>query len=616
MDKSTRIGYILMFLLFIGFFYVSTQNQEELENQEAQEERAQEEAATDSAKTTKDTVSIVEAAAVVDSVVDDSASNTVFEEKVFTLKNDKVVIDFTNKGGVPKKVDILEYKRYDSTNLILFEENNNVFEYSIPTKSGVVVYSTDLEFLPTTQSDSQLILSASIPGGGTIEQSYTLAGDGYAVDYDLTFTGLTKNITPRNPYVELNWKSKIQRQEKSLDQERDKTSIYYKYFTEDGIDNLSETSFEEEKLESNVHWISFKQKFFNQTLIATKGFDEGGIKVSTIEPKNDDYVKDLEAKLYLPVANDVETTNMKWFFGPNHYQTLKKEKISLDRLVPMGWSILRWVNKGVIIPIFNFLEKYIDNYGIIILLLTLFIKMVLIFPMFKVYQSSAKMKVLKPELDAIKEAAGGDAAKAQQAQMKLYKQAGVSPLGGCLPQLVQFPILFAMFYFFPASIELRQEALLWCSDLSTYDSIYNFPNGFSIPFYGDHVSLFTLLMTAVTLAYTFMNSAATGQMQGPMKMVMYIMPIMFLGFFNNYAAALSFYYFLSTSITILQNFFIRKFFIDEDKLRAKIEKNKKKKVSVKKSSFQKRLEKMAKDRGVDLNNPGKKPPKPSPKKKK
>ena len=268
-------------------------------------------------------------------------------------------------------------------------------------------------------------------------------------------------------------------------------------------------------------------------------------------------------------------------------------------MIPLGWGIFGWVNKVIVIPVFNWLEQYFNSYGIIILLLTLIIKSALIIPMYKVYKSSAKMKLLKPELDEIKERVGGDMQKQQQEQMKLYKQAGVSPLGGCLPQLVQMPILFAMFRFFPASIELRQEKLWWAEDLSSYDSIYDFPGGFEIPFYGDHISLFTLLMTLVTLLYTYMNSQASGQMVGPMKTVMYIMPIMFLGFFNNYAAALSFYYFLSTCITIIQNFVIRKFVIDEDKLHKQIQDSKKKKVKVKKSGLQKRLEDMAKKRGVD-----------------
>lgn len=209
------------------------------------------------------------------------------------------------------------------------------------------------------------------------------------------------------------------------------------------------------------------------------------------------------------------------------------------------------------------------------------------------------MRILKPELDEIKERTKGDVQKAQQEQMKLYKQAGVSPLGGCLPQLIQMPILFAMFRFFPASIELRQEKLWWADDLSSYDSIFDFPNGFDIPFYGDHVSLFTLMMTCVTILFTYMNSQNSGQMVGPMKTVMYVMPIMFLGFFNNYAAALSFYYFLSTCITIIQNVVIRKFVIDEDKLHKQIQESKKKKVVIKKSNLQKRLENMAKKRGVD-----------------
>jgi YidC/Oxa1 family membrane protein insertase len=271
----------------------------------------------------------------------------------------------------------------------------------------------------------------------------------------------------------------------------------------------------------------------------------------------------------------------------------------MQQMIPLGWGIFGWVNKFLVIPVFNWLSQYFSNYGIIILFLTLIIKVLLFMPMFKVYKSSAKLKLLKPELDEIKERTGGDMQKMQSEQMKLYKQAGVSPLGGCLPQLVQLPILFAMFRFFPSSIELRQQSLWWADDLSSFDSIWDFPGGFSIPGYGDHISLFTLLMTGVTLLYTFMNSQTSAGLTGPMKWVMYLMPVMFLGIFNNYASALSFYYFLATSITIVQNFVIRKFFIDEDKLHKQIQANKKKKVSVKKSRLQKRLEDMAKKRGVD-----------------
>jgi YidC/Oxa1 family membrane protein insertase len=407
-------------------------------------------------------------------------------------------------------------------------------------------------------------------------------------------------MASNNLYIQLDWKTQIKLQEKDLDDERNNTAIYYKYASESDVENLKETSDDDEKLSNGIEWIAFKQKFFNYTLISRQGFDEGDIEISTVEPETDDFVEELKTTMYLPVERGSEQSfDLQLYAGPNHYQSLKKLDLEMQQMIPLGWGIFGWVNKFLVIPVFNWLSQYFSNYGIIILFLTLIIKVLLFMPMFKVYKSSAKLKLLKPELDEIKERTGGDMQKMQSEQMKLYKQAGVSPLGGCLPQLVQLPILFAMFRFFPSSIELRQQSLWWADDLSSFDSIWDFPGGFSIPGYGDHISLFTLLMTGVTLLYTFMNSQTSAGLTGPMKWVMYLMPVMFLGIFNNYASALSFYYFLATSITIVQNFVIRKFFIDEDKLHKQIQANKKKKVSVKKSRLQKRLEDMAKKRGVD-----------------
>lgn len=594
MDKSTTTGYVLIFLLFIGFFYFTQQNTEEIEKQNA---AAADTTIVESAQELSSDSSL---ALPVISEVDSVNPNEVVEESIKTLKNDKFAIDFTNKGGIPKKLQLLEYSRYDSSELIIFEENQSELSYSIPLANGGSINTLALDFVPTTKGDSSISYTATLPGNAQIIQTYTVKPKSYKVKYDLRFVGMEKIIAPNNRYAEMVWKAKLQGQEKSVEDERNVTTIYYNYASENDVDYLSETSDDdEETLQGNVKWISFKQKFFNQTLIHSKAFDEDGIKIAVEKGKDESYLKDVSAQFYLPLDHDVVEENMTFFFGPNHYQTLKKEKIHLQKMIPLGWGIFGWVNKFIVIPVFNWLEQYFSSYGIIILLLTLIIKSALIIPMYKVYKSSAKMKLLKPELDEIKERVGGDMQKQQQEQMKLYKQAGVSPLGGCLPQLVQMPILFAMFRFFPASIELRQEKLWWAEDLSSYDSIYDFPGGFEIPFYGDHVSLFTLLMTIVTLIYTYMNSQASGQMVGPMKTVMYIMPIMFLGFFNNYAAALSFYYFLSTCITIIQNFVIRKFVIDEDKLHKQIQDSKKKKVKIKKSGLQKRLEDMAKKRGVD-----------------
>lgn len=589
MERSSTIGYILIFFLFLGFWFFNKDNVQQLENQDSTSEITTSNRDSSQFSDNEDIV-----------IKDSFEKSTKIEEKLFTLKNSLLSVDFSNIGGIPKVVNLLDYKNYDSSDLLLIDTNQLQFEYSIPLSNGNVINTSKVEF-EQIQSEENSVSYKYSYNGADIIQTYTLKPKSYKLDYSVKFNGFNNTISPNNRYAEITWKSEIQKLEKTAKDERPVTSVYYKYASDDDIDYLSETKDDDETLTSNVQWISFKQKFFNHTLINQNNFKEEGIFLESLEPEDESeaYVKKLSAKLFIPIETNDVVERMAWYFGPNHYPTLKDQNIGLQKIIPLGWGIFGWVNKGLVIPIFNWLNNYFSNYGLIILLLTLIIKLGLFFPMYKVYKSSAKMRILKPELDEIKERTKGDAQKAQQEQMKLYKQAGVSPLGGCLPQLIQMPILFAMFRFFPASIELRQKELWWADDLSSYDSIFDFPNGFEIPFYGDHVSLFTLMMTVVTILFTYMNSQNSGQMVGPMKTVMYVMPIMFLGFFNNYAAALSFYYFLSTCITIVQNVVIRKFVIDEDKLHQQIQESKKKKVVMKKSNLQKRLENMAKKRGVD-----------------
>ena len=589
MERSSTIGYILIFFLFLGFWFFNKDNVQQLENQDSTSEITTSNRDSSQFSDNEDLV-----------IKDSFEKSTKIEEKLFTLKNSLLSVDFSNIGGTPKVVNLLDYKNYDSSDLLLIDTNQLQFEYSIPLSNGNVINTSKVEF-EQIQSEENSVSYKYSYNGADIIQTYTLKPKSYNLDYSVKFNGFNNTISPNNRYAEITWKSEIQKLEKTAKDERPVTSVYYKYASDDDIDYLSETKDDDETLTSNVQWISFKQKFFNHTLINQNNFKEEGIFLESLEPEDESeaYVKKLSAKLFIPIESNDVVERMAWYFGPNHYPTLKDQNIGLQKIIPLGWGIFGWVNKGLVIPIFNWLNNYFSNYGLIILLLTLIIKLGLFFPMYKVYKSSAKMRILKPELDEIKERTKGDAQKAQQEQMKLYKQAGVSPLGGCLPQLIQMPILFAMFRFFPASIELRQKELWWADDLSSYDSIFDFPNGFEIPFYGDHVSLFTLMMTLVTILFTYMNSQNSGQMVGPMKTVMYVMPIMFLGFFNNYAAALSFYYFLSTCITIVQNVVIRKFVIDEDKLHQQIQESKKKKVVMKKSNLQKRLENMAKKRGVD-----------------
>lgn len=594
MERNSTIGYILILALFAGFWYFNKDNQQLLEETNSNTTEVMD---SSSAVSTVETTSSAEETTL---SVTDSSNTTVLPESITSLQNELISIDFTSRGGIPKQVRLKEYQRYDSSELVLFQDGQMELGYTFPLASGLVVNTFNKEFTVETNEQDEVVYTLALGNGAFIKQTYTLAPNSYKVDYTVQFDGMPSILAPNNRFATLDWNTKLQGQEKTLEDEKAATTVYFKYTNDDDVDYLSETSDEdEEKLTANVKWVSFKQKFFNQTLIHNAQFTEDGTQVEIKNPgENGTYVKEAKAQFYIPLEQKSVLEDMDLYYGPNHYPTLKKQGIELQKIIPLGWGIFGWVNKGVVIPIFNWLSNFFSNYGLIILLLTLIIKMALFPFMYKVYKSTAKMRMLKPELDEIKERTGDDMQKAQQEQMKLYKQAGVSPLGGCLPQLVQMPILFAMFRFFPASIELRQESLWWADDLSTYDSIYDL--GFNIPFYGDHISLFTLLMTAVTILYTYMNSQNSGQMAGPMKSIMYIMPIMFLGFFNNYAAALSFYYFLSTCITVIQNFVIRKFVIDEDKLRKQIDESKKKKVKVaKKSGLQKRLEDMAKKRGID-----------------
>jgi YidC/Oxa1 family membrane protein insertase len=404
-------------------------------------------------------------------------------------------------------------------------------------------------------------------------------------------------------YLNLEWQIKTPHTEKSKKNQDMYTGIHYQYSSDNEVDYLSFSSTDDDEINSRLNWVAFKQQFFSSILIAKDKFQKSTNLTSTtndeIENVNSTYIKDLVAKFELPYYHkNNERLSFQFLFVPNHYKTLESYNSGFEELIPLGWGIFGWVNQYIIINIFDLLNNYFTSFGIIILLLTLIIKLGLSPFTYKAFLSQAKMKVLKPEIEIITEKnKGKDQMKVQQETMSLYRKAGVNPMGGCLPMLFQFPILIAMFQFFPASIELRQESFLWADDLSSYDSIYNL--GFNIPFYGDHISLFTLLMTISTLLYTRMNSSmATGQM-AQMKWMMYLMPIMFLGFFNNYAAGLTYYYFLANMFTMTQQYFMMRF-VDEKGILAQIEANKKKPAKPK-SKFQKKLEEMQKQQEKKMN---------------
>jgi YidC/Oxa1 family membrane protein insertase len=500
-----------------------------------------------------------------------------------------------------------EYSTHDSKPLILFDGDSTVFGFNFFTAGNKAIRTNDLYF---TTFDTESYIDASTQTGtaifrlntttgGYIEYRYSLDPGEYMLELSTQFVDLSSVIAANQNSLTLTWQSYIPQQEKGRTNEYNYTQLKYKHYQDvvDGFRERSQKDFEEADVPTKLRWVSFKDQFFSTALIAEESFINGYV-TSTGMTEDSKYLKFFTAELGVPYnPNDNSLFQMHLFMGPNHFKTLKSYGYELEEVIFLGKNIIKWINQIVIIQIFNFLNRFIGSYGLIILILTIIIKTALYPLTFKSYQSQAKMKVLKPMVDEItkKFPKKEDALKKQQATMALYKKAGVSPLGGCLPMALQMPILFAMFRFFPASIELRQESFLWAKDLSTYDSILDLP--FTIPMYGDHISLFTLLMTISTILTTRLNSpSSTGQEQVPgMKMMMYMMPIMFMLILNNFSSGLTYYYFLANIITLGQNWF-SKSFINEGEVLAKLEANKKNPVT--KSKFQQRLEAAAKQRGI------------------
>jgi YidC/Oxa1 family membrane protein insertase len=523
------------------------------------------------------------------------------ENKTIVLENELMKVNVETKGGRIASVELKNYKTFDNRPLVLFYPDSS--KQSITFETASKKLATDTMFFTTegqsfkVEGENTKELSLRLYAGDKskyIEYIYSIKGNDYMMGYRINIAGMQNMIAPSAKNLTLNIQMKTPVQEKHHETQSTASTIYFENH-EGSVDKISETSEEILTLETPSKWIGFKQQFFTSSFIADNTFAAN----STIETKNNpttsEYVKDFSASLLIPYNHSpAESFGMRVYFGPNHYQTLKKYDLNLERQINLGWKIFGWINRFLVIPIFNFLDSFNMNYGLIILVLTIILKLLLLPIAYRTVLSSAKMRVLKPEIDELNEKhKNDDPMKKQQATMALYKKAGVNPMAGCIPVLLQMPILMALFSFFPASIELRQQGFLWAHDLSTYDSVYNF--GFSIPWYGDHVSLFALLMTASTLLYTWSNSQLMGtsnQMPG-MKWMMYLMPILFLGFLNNYSAGLSWYYFLANMITFGQTWFMQKYVIDSDALHKKIQENKTKPVKV--SKFQQRLEAMTKE---------------------
>ena len=627
-NKSTLIGFVLIAAILFGWMYFMSPSKEELAEQKRVQDSIRlarmEQMALDSMRIAEQKAA--QLAAMPSDTVQMEASDSLSlaqqqqnalrdkygifavasqgEEQTWTIENKLQKLTFTNKGGFLKQVELKDYKTYDSLPLISFDPETAKFDLSFFAQNRIV-NTSQFYFQPymngqpytggdmTVAEGDSIVFSLRLPtevADKYIEYTYTVRYDNYMMDFDIRTVGLKDVIATNADYMSIDWEVDLMKQEKSTDRFAGE-SVYYKSLTDKDVDHLNEQKDEEKVVNNKLKWVSFKQRFFCNVIVAKDEFENAKMATRTRKTDNPRYFKSMSANIEVPYDITAETNviPMQLYFGPNHFKTLRSYGIGLQDQINLGnFFLIRWINYGVI-AVFNWLSSYGWNYGIVILILTILIK-TLLFPLaFKSYKSSAITRVLKPEMEAInaKYPKEEDAMKKQQAVLNLQKQAGVSPASGCLPALLQFPILIAIFRFFPASIELRQQPFLWADDLSTYDSIIEFPKFLGM----DHLSLFTLLMTITTFIYTYVNNkqmdVSSNPQMKPMKWMMYLMPIMFFGIFNNYSSGLSYYYMLVNIITFIQMFVFRKM-INEDKVRATIEENKRK--PQKKSNFMKRLE--------------------------
>lgn len=631
-------GLVLIFVILVTFSYLNKPSQSDIEAARRQNDSIM---LVEAQKTKQAEVDAKSTAAALQSNISTTTSDSagvenelknlygVFSEavkgteKFITLENNLMKVRVSTKGGKIYSVELKGYKRFNGEPLVLFEGDKNRFGLNFFSQNKSI--QTDQFFFVPSVTDTILTVSGAVVSkvkegrekfneesksasksltmlldagnGVSVAYVYTLKHNSFMVGFDIQTAGLKKVMGANSDYISFAWTMEMPRQEKiSKFGEDNYATVYFKYF-QDEVDYIATTKSETKALTTKVEWVSFKTLFFSSTLIADKAFLNG--QVSTKKRDKDTlFVSDMTADLTIPLDNSgSETFAAIFYFGPNQYNTLKQFKIKLEDELALGWTVIGWVNMYIIIPAFDFLRRYIGNFGLIILLLTIYVKLIIAPFTYKSYISQAKMRLLKPEIDEIQKKFGPDKKmESQQAVMALYKKAGVNPMGGCLPMLFQMPILVAMFYFFPISIELRQQSFLWAHDLSSYDSIITLP--WDIPWYGSHVSLFCLLMTVTNILYVKynneMSAAGTQQMPG-MKTMMYLMPVMFLFIFNSYASGLSLYYFLSLVFTFVQMWIFKKL-INEDAIHAQLKA--KQKMPVVKSKFTERLEAMTKQRNM------------------
>ncbi|MBQ2703486.1 MAG: membrane protein insertase YidC [Alistipes sp.] len=629
MDKKSIIGIVLTSLIFVGFAIYTSKQQQDYQ-QKLREYNAYMAQQEQTAQSTPDVVntSAVEGEAVVSREEREQqlavarygatlAGLRGGEAQIVTLENDYLKVDFSSLGGQIVDVQLKEYTRYapkDERNELvkMFDPESAKFDMSFFVKNGVnnVKVNTseyNFEVLPVEQNDSLQRLTMRLPlgEGAYYVYEYTLYRESVpSRDYMIDFKVRLENMAPlmaSQSSIAIDWSNRSYQNERGFKNENMYTTIAYRLPGESSIEELgmSEES-KSDDVSSSVNWVAFKQQFFSSVFIAPKNVTYAKMEFDTAKPGSG-YIKDFSAEMSVPYDAQIEGYDFSFYFGPNKYAVLKKitdengDKIALERLIPLGWGIFGWVNRWFVIPVFDFLRQFIPSFGIIILILALLVRLI-IFPLtYKSYLSTAKIRVIQPEIAALNEKypREEDAMKKQQATMELYKKAGINPMGGCLPMLIQMPILIAMFRFFPASIELRGQSFLWADDLSSYDSVLNLP--FNIPFYGDHVSLFCLLMAVALFIFSYINynqsSASQPQMVGMKFMMVYMMPLMMIFWFNDYSSGLNYYYFLSSLLSMAQTFLIRTM-VDDNKVHAMIQANAKKNTQGKKSRFQQRYEEL------------------------
>jgi len=642
MDRNTFIGIALIIGILFTFNYLGQPSAEEVQARKEQvqhyndsiqeliDEAKLAELSSTSDSSMKESES-VELAAVSDSLVDLKLSKKfgVFgvsakgTEEHFTIENEELRLTFASKGGAVVKAELIQYQNYKNymiakesmedveakdlpilEPLVLFDEDSTTMYFDIPMQDSRQINTNDLYFTPEVLEGNKIVLRAKTSTEGQfIEMKYELL-ENYDVDFSLHFVGLEDEV--KGEGMTLNWEMKSLLTEKEAEGQSRMSSVFYKP-SDDGRTYLSEMAEDSDELESKTDWVAFKHCYFSSVVISKEGFQAGG-EVYSKPIKTGKYSDEYKAKLNVSTKIDSRTSiPLTFFYGPNDYKVLSMHDNEMVDIIDLGWGVFRWTAKWLIKPIFDFLNGFGLAMGLIILLVTIAVRLIILPLTYKNYKSSAKMKVLKPEIEVINEKyKNGDAAEKQKETMALYRKTGVNPLAGCLPLFIQMPILLAVFRFFPSSIEMRQRSFLWAEDLSTYESVYDL--GFSIPAYGDHVSLFTVLLCISTIFYTRMNSSQMSMPSQPgmpnMKVIMYLMPLMMLFFLNNYAAGLTFYYFCGNLITMGLMLLVKNYMIDDKKIRATIDANKLK--PKKKSGFQSRLDDAMKQQQAQQANKKKK----------